>query len=240
MRLRSTTKCRPVTGLAYGLEPSLLRYQTSAQPTRPAAVRLGDEVRAVGPGVDQHAVHVGDAAAGERLDHARVAPQRRVALVELVDGHVRLLAGLVLPARRRGPRRARRPPCRPGRRRGSSRSRPPRGRSASPAAKARTRRLGRLAQLDRARSASARRRRCSRRRIATAWRISSAESGSSGCGVPGMLATDAGPSRAAKQPSRRRTAAGPFGAATASSGRFEYEVDRRAAELEAATAATAR
>ena len=34
---------------------------------------------------------------GERLDHARVAAQRLVALVELVDGHVRLAVGLVLP-----------------------------------------------------------------------------------------------------------------------------------------------
>ena len=62
-----------------------------------AAVGLRDEVRAVGPGVDQHPVEVGDAAAGERLDHARVAAQRLVALVELVDGHVRLAVGLVLP-----------------------------------------------------------------------------------------------------------------------------------------------
>ena len=35
--------------------------------------------------------------AGERLDDARVAAQRLVALVELVDGHVRLAVGLVLP-----------------------------------------------------------------------------------------------------------------------------------------------
>ena len=60
---------------------------------------LGHEVRAVGPGVDQDPVHVGDAAARERLDHARVAAQRVVALVELVDGHVRLAVGLVLPGR---------------------------------------------------------------------------------------------------------------------------------------------
>ena len=86
-----------------------------------AAVGLGHEVRAVGPGVDQHPVQVGDPAVGERLDHARVAAQRRVALVELVDGHVRLPVGLVLPRERRGRRRARRAPCRPGRRRGSSR-----------------------------------------------------------------------------------------------------------------------
>ena len=64
-----------------------------------AAVGLRDEVRAVGPGVDQHAVHLRDPAAGERLDDPRVAAQRRVALVELVDGHVRLPVGLVVPAR---------------------------------------------------------------------------------------------------------------------------------------------
>ncbi len=62
-----------------------------------AAMRLGHEVRAVRPGVDQHAVEVGDPAVRERLDHARVLPQRGVALVELVDGHVRLPVGLVLP-----------------------------------------------------------------------------------------------------------------------------------------------
>ena len=63
-----------------------------------AAVLLGDEVRAVGPGVDQDAVHVGDAALRERRDHARVGAQGGVALVELVDGHVRLAVRVVLPA----------------------------------------------------------------------------------------------------------------------------------------------
>ena len=92
-----------------------------------AAVGLGDEVRAVGPGVDQDAVQLGDPAAGERLDHARVAPQRRVALVELVDGHVRLPVGLVLPGGDAllAERDARLVDLR--RPRGSSRSRPPRG-----------------------------------------------------------------------------------------------------------------
>ena len=106
MRLRSTTKCRPVTGLAYGFEPVLAAVPDVGPADAPAAVRLGHEVRAVGPGVDQDPVQVGDPAGGERLDHARVAAQRLVALVELVDGHVRLAAGLVLPGRSRGPRRA--------------------------------------------------------------------------------------------------------------------------------------
>ena len=114
----------------------------------PAAVGLRHEVRAVRPGVDQHAVEVGDPAVRERLDHARVAPQRLVALVELVDGHVRLAVGLVLPATRRDRRRARRAPCRPCRRRGSSTRSPPRGRSRRRGEVA-DRRLRGLAQLDR-------------------------------------------------------------------------------------------
>jgi hypothetical protein len=42
-------------------------------------------------------LEVGDAALGEGLGQARVVAQRLVDLVELVDGHVRLLAGAVLP-----------------------------------------------------------------------------------------------------------------------------------------------
>ena len=67
-------------------------------PADPAArVALGDERRAVGPHVGQHQGHVGDPAPAKRLDDGRVGAQHLVALVPLVDGHVRLLAGQVLP-----------------------------------------------------------------------------------------------------------------------------------------------
>ena len=65
-------KCSPVTGFAYGLEPSLLAVPDVRPADPAAAVRLRDQVRAVGPGVDQDAVQVRDPAVGQRLDHARV------------------------------------------------------------------------------------------------------------------------------------------------------------------------
>ena len=191
-----------------------------------AAVGLGDEVGAVGPGVDQDAVHLGDPAAGERLDHARVAAQRLVALVELVDGHVRLAVGLVLPGRRRGPRRARRPPCRPAPSSRFQQMTTASRRISSPAAKSRTVCLRRLAQLDRGEApaladalVAAQDRRgqadlVGRQRVERVRRSCHAD-------------PDALPSRAAKQPSRRRMAASRFGAPTVSlASVFEYEVDR--------------
>ena len=69
-------------------------------PADPATfVTLGDERRAVGPHVRQHQRHVGHAAAGERLGHRGVGAEHLIALVPLVHGHVRLLAGQILPAR---------------------------------------------------------------------------------------------------------------------------------------------
>jgi hypothetical protein len=62
----------------------------------PSAVALGDEPHAVVPHVEQHRVDL-DRAPGQGLDHARVAAQGLVALVPLVDGHVRLLTRPVLP-----------------------------------------------------------------------------------------------------------------------------------------------
>ena len=88
-------QARDRVGVRAGALPAAAPDVGPADP--PAAMLLGHEVRAVGPGVDQHQVHVGDPAPGERLDHARVPAQGRVALVELVDGHVRLAVGLVLP-----------------------------------------------------------------------------------------------------------------------------------------------
>jgi hypothetical protein len=62
-----------------------------------AAVAVGNERGAVGPDVGQHQRHVGDPATGQRVDQQRVGAQHLVALVPLVDGHVRLHAGQVLP-----------------------------------------------------------------------------------------------------------------------------------------------
>jgi hypothetical protein len=68
-----------------------------APPDPQAPVALGYERRAVGPDVDEHAVEVGDAAPGKGLRHARVGAQLLVALVPLVDRHVRVLSGQVPP-----------------------------------------------------------------------------------------------------------------------------------------------
>ena len=65
----------------------------------PPRVALGHERRAVGPHVGQHPRQVGDAAPAERLDDGRMGANHLVALVPLVDGHVRLLPGQVLPRR---------------------------------------------------------------------------------------------------------------------------------------------
>ena len=66
-----------------------------------AAVPFGHQRGAVGPHVGEHQGHVGDPAPGQRLGQRRVGPEHLVALVPLIDGHVRLLAGQVLPARHR-------------------------------------------------------------------------------------------------------------------------------------------
>ena len=114
MRLRSTTKCRPVTGLAYGLEPCSLRYQTSAQPSRPAAVRLGHEVRAVGPRVDEHRSRSVMPRAGERRDRraGRCAAPRRTRGTRRRSCSAARRAGAPTPATRSSVER-RRAPCRP-------------------------------------------------------------------------------------------------------------------------------
>ena len=67
-------------------------------PADPAArVAVGDERRAVGPHVGEDPGQVGDPAPGQRLGDGRVGAQHLVALVPLVDGHVGLLAGQVIP-----------------------------------------------------------------------------------------------------------------------------------------------
>ncbi len=51
---------------------------------------LGDQRAAVGPGVHEDQVEVGDPASRESRLHLRVCPQHPIAFLELVDGEVRL------------------------------------------------------------------------------------------------------------------------------------------------------
>ena len=149
IRLRSTTKCRPVTGIGIRVGPRLLA-PPDVGPGQPAiGVLLGDEVRAVRPGLDEHAIHVGDPAARQRLDHPRLAAHRLVDLVELVDGHVRLAVGLVPPLEDAVLRERDERPCRPSRHRGSSTPPAPRAGHDAPATIAAHGGLGGLAQFDR-------------------------------------------------------------------------------------------
>ena len=90
-------QCRPLTGFAYGFEPPSERNQVSVQPIRRPGL-LRHEEAAVAPDVDQDLVHVRDPALRERLDQARLAAQRLVALVPLVGREVRLDALERLPA----------------------------------------------------------------------------------------------------------------------------------------------
>ncbi len=62
-----------------------------------AAIALGDERRAIGPDIGEHAAHVGDAAPGQRSCELRVVAQHLIALMPLVQRHVRLLARQLLP-----------------------------------------------------------------------------------------------------------------------------------------------
>ena len=66
-----------------------------AQP--PVAPLLGHQCLAVGPHLDGHQRHVGDAAVGERRDHVGMGTHRLVDLVVLVHGEVRGHVGDVGP-----------------------------------------------------------------------------------------------------------------------------------------------
>ena len=74
-------------GLAAASSGARRRPRRSVSP-----VALGHELGAVGPGVEQDQVEVGDPTPAERLDDAWVAAQRGVAFVELVGRHRRVLA----------------------------------------------------------------------------------------------------------------------------------------------------
>ena len=71
--------------------------EPGVRPAEPAVAEFGrrDGV-AVGPGVHEDDVDVGDAAPGERREDVRMSAQHLVALDELVDGEVGLHAGHVL------------------------------------------------------------------------------------------------------------------------------------------------
>jgi hypothetical protein len=89
---------QPADGVRVGARARGLAVPDVGPPEPPLVIGLRQQMRAVGPGVDQDAIHVVDPSGGQRLDHARVAAQRLIALPELVDGHVRLLARPGLPA----------------------------------------------------------------------------------------------------------------------------------------------
>ena len=84
-----------VMGVRVGLLAAPVPDIAPAEPS--AAVPLGYQRGAVGPHVGQHQGQVGDPAPGQRLDDRGVGAEHLVALVPLIDGHVRLLAGQVLP-----------------------------------------------------------------------------------------------------------------------------------------------
>ena len=182
--LRSTTQCRPLTGFAYGLEPGAERIPGVGPADAAAGVLLGDEEAAVAPDVEQHLVHVGDPALGQHLDQARLGAQRLVALVPLVGREVGLDALQHLP--RGGGVRGEVDDGAVGR--------------AAVAVPADDDRLalgdsapfsGSLSSIDAKRQRSLTP--WSRRRIAAAWRNSSAVSGSSGWLTPGKLRGSASP-----------------------------------------------
>ena len=60
-------------------------------------IALGHQRGAVSPHVGQHQGHVRDPAQRQRLHQRGVGTEHLVALVPLVDGHVRMLAGQVFP-----------------------------------------------------------------------------------------------------------------------------------------------
>ena len=185
--LRSTIGCRPASGLAYGL-PSARGAVPDVGPADPSVcvLRRRDR-RAVGPDVDQHQIHVGHAALGERLDHRRMPAQHLVGLVVIGDGHRWVFAGRQLGPRRDAVLRQRdRALERRGRPHGSSRRCRPRAAAACPRSarpwRARAGRSPRTASRRwwRARVAPPRPRRGS----------PAAESGSSGWGAPAGIALD--------------------------------------------------
>ena len=112
------------------------------------AVLLRHHRLAVGPHVDQHQAHVGEAARGQLGDHVGVLAQRLVHLVELVDGEVRRDIRYVLRTTSQSHRSGRRSPRRSGCPSGST---PPRRVPGHRVARAPRQHvvLVRLAQLDR-------------------------------------------------------------------------------------------
>jgi len=87
----------PVHGVGVRVA-ALLGPVPGVGPAKPQPlVLLGHEKVAIGPHLHEDLGDVGDPAPGERVHDTRVCAQRLVALVQLVDGQVRLLARLVPP-----------------------------------------------------------------------------------------------------------------------------------------------
>ncbi len=85
----------PDTGFAWGCRPGP-NAPTRRSTRPPSAIRLGDEESGECPDVEDDEVEIGDAAGRELVDEdPLIGAQGMVDVVELVDGHVRLLARAV-------------------------------------------------------------------------------------------------------------------------------------------------
>ena len=201
MVLRSMTQCSPLTRWAYGFGAGRV-LAPGVRPAEPPVAELGRRDRvAVGPGVHEDDVEVGDAPLGERGDHVGVRAQHLVALDELVDGEVGLHAGHVVE--RLDPVVAQRDDALVG---GVGRPVQADRRSRGGRARRRSRRtrrssalLGSTSSIEANRHPSPERRRpaactsCSRRNTAATALNSSADSGSSGCVTSPLDHIDARP-----------------------------------------------
>ena len=96
IEFRSITQCSPLTRCAYGFSAGPV-LDPGVRPAEPPVAVLRRRHRvAVGPGVHEHQVDVGDAALGQGGNDVGMGAQQLVALDELVDGEVGLHSGNVL------------------------------------------------------------------------------------------------------------------------------------------------
>ncbi len=178
------TQCSPLTRCAYGFAPGASLRQVSDQPEPAVAVLGRRDGVAVGPGVHEDVVDVGDAPLGERREDVRMRAQHPIAFDELVDGEVGLHPGHVVERLDAILARARPRSCRS---RWSARSKHTtvarRAGTVPSSSNARSSRLARLEHLDRgeppspavrrrARAATSRRRWRIRRRTADPMGVS--------------------------------------------------------------------
>ncbi|SLD39915.1 Uncharacterised protein [Mycobacteroides abscessus subsp. massiliense] len=89
--MESIDGSRVWVGAVGGADPGVRPAQTSSP------VLLGHDRVAVGPGVHEYQVHIGDAPPGQRGDHVGMPAQDRVGLFPLVNSEVGLDSGNVVP-----------------------------------------------------------------------------------------------------------------------------------------------